>query len=234
MAESEAERLGKGSAAELLANWRAAERDHAAAIESAGVAGSPRRPLSVPRRRPTRRRRLPGSALKQPSAPRMPRARHPRRPTSCAPRPRKNNPRPTPRCATPRRPRPTPGCLPAGTARRLPEGSGLNRRMPAEFIYTTYRLGATTRRTERSSRTSRSRSTRAPRSASSGRTGQEVQPAPDHGRAGRRVRRRARLTPGFTVGHLSQGRNSTPRRTSRATSWTASPRSRRCSTSTTP
>ena len=39
MAESEAERLGKGSAAELLANWRAAERDHAAAIESAGVAG---------------------------------------------------------------------------------------------------------------------------------------------------------------------------------------------------
>jgi hypothetical protein len=39
MAESEGERLGKGSAAELLANWRAAERDHAAAIESAGVAG---------------------------------------------------------------------------------------------------------------------------------------------------------------------------------------------------
>jgi hypothetical protein len=38
MAESEAERLGKGSAAELLATWRAAERDHAAAIESAGVA----------------------------------------------------------------------------------------------------------------------------------------------------------------------------------------------------
>jgi hypothetical protein len=39
MAESEGERLGKGSAAELLSNWRAAERDHAAAIESAGVAG---------------------------------------------------------------------------------------------------------------------------------------------------------------------------------------------------
>jgi hypothetical protein len=39
MAESEGERLGKGSAAELLANWRAAERDHAAALESAGVAG---------------------------------------------------------------------------------------------------------------------------------------------------------------------------------------------------
>jgi hypothetical protein len=39
MAESEGEDLGKGSAAELLANWRAAERDHAAAIESAGVAG---------------------------------------------------------------------------------------------------------------------------------------------------------------------------------------------------
>jgi hypothetical protein len=38
MAESEGERLGKGSAAELLANWRAAERDHAAATESAGVA----------------------------------------------------------------------------------------------------------------------------------------------------------------------------------------------------
>jgi hypothetical protein len=39
MAESEGERLGKGSAAELLSNWRAAERDHAAAVESAGVAG---------------------------------------------------------------------------------------------------------------------------------------------------------------------------------------------------
>ena len=38
MAESEGERLGKGSAADLLANWRAAERDHAAALESAGVA----------------------------------------------------------------------------------------------------------------------------------------------------------------------------------------------------
>jgi hypothetical protein len=37
MAESEGERLGKGSAAELLANWRAAERDRAAAVESAGV-----------------------------------------------------------------------------------------------------------------------------------------------------------------------------------------------------
>jgi protein-tyrosine-phosphatase len=37
MAESEGERLGKGSAAELLSRWRAAERDHAAAIESAGV-----------------------------------------------------------------------------------------------------------------------------------------------------------------------------------------------------
>jgi hypothetical protein len=39
MAESEAEKMGKGSAAELLSNWRAAERDHAAAIETAGVAG---------------------------------------------------------------------------------------------------------------------------------------------------------------------------------------------------
>ena len=39
MAETEGERLGKGSAAELLANWRAAERDRAAAVESAGVAG---------------------------------------------------------------------------------------------------------------------------------------------------------------------------------------------------
>ena len=38
MAESEAQRLGKGSAADLLATWRAAERDHAAALESAGVA----------------------------------------------------------------------------------------------------------------------------------------------------------------------------------------------------
>ena len=39
MAETEGERLGKGSAAELLSNWRAAERDHAAAVESASVAG---------------------------------------------------------------------------------------------------------------------------------------------------------------------------------------------------
>jgi hypothetical protein len=39
MSESEAQRMGKGSAASLLANWRAAERDHAAAVESAGVAG---------------------------------------------------------------------------------------------------------------------------------------------------------------------------------------------------
>ena len=38
MSESEADRMGKGSAASLLANWRAAERDHAAAVESAGVA----------------------------------------------------------------------------------------------------------------------------------------------------------------------------------------------------
>ena len=38
MAESEGERLGKGSAAELLSKWRAAERDHAAALESASVA----------------------------------------------------------------------------------------------------------------------------------------------------------------------------------------------------
>jgi hypothetical protein len=38
MAESEGERLGKGSAAHLLADWRAAERDHAAAVESASVA----------------------------------------------------------------------------------------------------------------------------------------------------------------------------------------------------
>ena len=39
MSESEAQRMGEGSAARLLANWRAAERDHAAAVESAGVAG---------------------------------------------------------------------------------------------------------------------------------------------------------------------------------------------------
>jgi hypothetical protein len=38
MAESEEERLGKGSAAQLLSKWRAAERDHAAAVESASVA----------------------------------------------------------------------------------------------------------------------------------------------------------------------------------------------------
>lgn len=39
MSEAEGQRMGKGSAADLLAEWRAAERDHAAAIESAGVAG---------------------------------------------------------------------------------------------------------------------------------------------------------------------------------------------------
>jgi len=39
MSESEGRRLGKGSAADLLAEWRAAERDRAAAIETAGVAG---------------------------------------------------------------------------------------------------------------------------------------------------------------------------------------------------
>jgi hypothetical protein len=38
MSETEGRRMGKGSAADLLANWRAAERDHAAAVESAGVA----------------------------------------------------------------------------------------------------------------------------------------------------------------------------------------------------
>ena len=38
MSESEAQRMGEGSAASLLANWRAAERDHAAAVESADVA----------------------------------------------------------------------------------------------------------------------------------------------------------------------------------------------------
>jgi hypothetical protein len=38
MAESEGERLGKGSAADLLSKWRAAERDRAAAVESASVA----------------------------------------------------------------------------------------------------------------------------------------------------------------------------------------------------
>ena len=35
MAEKEGERLGKGSAADLLSAWRAAERDHAAAIDTA-------------------------------------------------------------------------------------------------------------------------------------------------------------------------------------------------------
>jgi hypothetical protein len=38
MSETEGRRMGKGSAADLLADWRAAERDHAAAIESASVA----------------------------------------------------------------------------------------------------------------------------------------------------------------------------------------------------
>jgi hypothetical protein len=38
LAESEGERLGKGSAAELLGNWRAAERDRVAAEETASVA----------------------------------------------------------------------------------------------------------------------------------------------------------------------------------------------------
>ena len=38
MAESEGERLGKGSAADLLSAWRAAERDHVAAGDAAGVA----------------------------------------------------------------------------------------------------------------------------------------------------------------------------------------------------
>jgi hypothetical protein len=38
MAEKEGERLGKGSAADLLSAWRAAERDHAAASEAANVA----------------------------------------------------------------------------------------------------------------------------------------------------------------------------------------------------
>ena len=44
----------------------------------------------------------------------------------------------------------------------------------------------------------------------------------------------ARLTPGFTVGYLSRSRRSTRRRMSRATSSTASGRSRTSSTSTTP
>jgi hypothetical protein len=38
MAEREGERLGKGSAADLLSNWRAAERDRVAAEETASVA----------------------------------------------------------------------------------------------------------------------------------------------------------------------------------------------------
>ncbi len=38
MAEDEKNRLGAGSAAELLSDWRAAERDHAAAVETANVA----------------------------------------------------------------------------------------------------------------------------------------------------------------------------------------------------
>ena len=38
MAESEGERLGKGSAADLLSAWRAAERDHVAASQAATVA----------------------------------------------------------------------------------------------------------------------------------------------------------------------------------------------------
>ncbi len=38
MAETEGERLGKGSAADLLSTWRGAERDHVAATEAAEVA----------------------------------------------------------------------------------------------------------------------------------------------------------------------------------------------------
>jgi hypothetical protein len=38
VAEQEGQRLGKGSAAELLSAWRAAERDRAAAEDSANVA----------------------------------------------------------------------------------------------------------------------------------------------------------------------------------------------------
>jgi hypothetical protein len=38
MAHEEGQKLGKGSAAELLSNWRAAERDRVAAEESASVA----------------------------------------------------------------------------------------------------------------------------------------------------------------------------------------------------
>jgi hypothetical protein len=37
MAENERKRLDKGSAADLLSTWRAAERDHAAAIDSANT-----------------------------------------------------------------------------------------------------------------------------------------------------------------------------------------------------
>ena len=38
MAEEEGDRIGKGSAADLLSAWRAAERDRAAAVETASVA----------------------------------------------------------------------------------------------------------------------------------------------------------------------------------------------------
>ena len=38
MSEDEARRLGKGSAADLLSTWRAAERDHAAALDHASTA----------------------------------------------------------------------------------------------------------------------------------------------------------------------------------------------------
>ena len=38
MAEDEAQRIGEGSAAELLSTWRAAERDRVAAEDTAGVA----------------------------------------------------------------------------------------------------------------------------------------------------------------------------------------------------
>jgi hypothetical protein len=38
MSEDESKRLGRGSAADLLGQWRAAERDRVAAEESAGVA----------------------------------------------------------------------------------------------------------------------------------------------------------------------------------------------------
>ena len=39
MAEDEAQKIGEGSAAELLSSWRAAERDRVAAEDTAGVAG---------------------------------------------------------------------------------------------------------------------------------------------------------------------------------------------------